>query len=63
MENNKSALIPCPQCHKRTEIKIYSDTVLLNFPLWCPICKKEIKINVIKMKMTLGETLTALKLP
>ena len=27
------------------------DTVLVNFPLFCPKCKMEIRINVVQFKM------------
>ena len=36
-------------------MKVYGDTVLLNFPLFCPKCRKEIKINVVQLKMTLSK--------
>lgn len=43
--------IPCPICNEMTEIKVFEDTVLLKFPLYCPKCKKETVINVVKLKM------------
>lgn len=43
--------IPCPICNEITEIKVFEDTVLLKFPLYCPKCKKETVINVVKLKM------------
>lgn len=58
MRNNQPAWIRCPTCHERTQTKIYDDTVLLNFPLWCPKCGKEIKINVVEMKLTLSKVLS-----
>lgn len=48
----KSAWLPCPNCKQRTKTKVYEDTVLLNFPLFCLKCKREIRVNVIKLKMT-----------
>ncbi|WP_443029388.1 cysteine-rich KTR domain-containing protein, partial [Sporofaciens musculi] len=27
----------------------------MNFPLFCPKCRKEIKINVVQLKMTLSK--------
>ena len=33
----------------------YDDTVLVKFPLYCPKCKKEIKIDVIQLKMVLSK--------
>ncbi|MCI5527652.1 MAG: cysteine-rich KTR domain-containing protein [Oscillospiraceae bacterium] len=36
---------------KANRQKTKEDTVLLKFPLYCPKCKKEIKINVVNLKM------------
>ena len=38
--------ILCPVCKNKTRIKIGSDTVLKNFPLFCPKCKQEMLITV-----------------
>lgn len=46
--SKKEALwIRCPECHCKTRVKIYPDSVLLNFPLYCPKCKKEFSISVV----------------
>lgn len=42
----------CPVCDNKTRIKIRVDTVLENFPLFCPKCKQETIINVQQMNMT-----------
>ena len=34
---------------------IYQDTVLVKFPLFCSTCKKEIRINVVQMKMVVSD--------
>ncbi len=47
----RSRWVHCPICGGKTRIKVYEDTVLLKFPLYCPKCKKEIKINVVNLKM------------
>ncbi len=47
----KEHWIYCPFCHNKTEIKIYEESVLLNFPLYCELCKKEIMISVVKLKL------------
>lgn len=44
MEKEKWVL--CPICNNKTRIKVRPDTVLENFPLFCPKCKREIIINV-----------------
>lgn len=36
----------CPVCKSKTRIKVLPDTVLENFPLFCPKCKQETLINV-----------------
>ncbi|RJV45194.1 hypothetical protein DWX57_09355 [Coprococcus sp. AF19-8AC] len=41
-----SLWIYCPICGGKT--KVYDDTILVKFPLYCPKCKKEIKIDVIQ---------------
>ena len=44
MEKEKWVL--CPICNNKTRIKVRPDTVLENFPLYCPKCKLETIINV-----------------
>ena len=43
--------VKCPYCKQKTRTKAFSDTVLLNFPLYCPKCKQETLINVRKMNV------------
>ncbi|WP_429146971.1 cysteine-rich KTR domain-containing protein [Anaerotaenia torta] len=38
--------ILCPVCGNKTRVKIRDDTVLENFPLFCPKCRQETIINV-----------------
>ncbi|MBP1754428.1 MAG: conjugal transfer protein [Firmicutes bacterium] len=40
--------ILCPVCGNKTRIKIRDDTVIENFPLFCPKCRQETIINVIR---------------
>lgn len=42
----------CPVCDSKTRLKIRLDTVLENFPLYCPKCKQEMLINVDKLNTT-----------
>ena len=49
--NQDSLWIRCPTCNSKTRTKVYEDTILLNFPLFCPKCKKEYVINVVQLKM------------
>ena len=49
----KQFWVRCPSCGNKTRIKVYEDTVLLNFPLYCPKCKVETKVNIVKLKIVL----------
>lgn len=50
MSINKFLL--CPICGNKTRDRIRQDTVLKNFPLFCPKCKQETIINVEQMNIT-----------
>ena len=52
---NISHWIHCPVCGNKTKTKVYEDTVLIKFPLYCSKCKREISINVVQMKMVLSD--------
>lgn len=51
---NGSRWIRCPICGSKTRTKVYDDTVLIKFPLYCPKCKKEILVNVVQLKMVVS---------
>ena len=51
---NGSRWIRCPVCGSKTRTKVYDDTVLIKFPLYCPKCKKEIRVNVVQLKMVVS---------
>lgn len=56
MNNPKESLwVRCPICDGKTRTKVYADTVLVNFPLFCPKCKKEIRIDVVQLKMVISK--------
>ena len=42
----------CPICKNKTRLKIREDTILVNFPLYCPKCKQETLINVLKLHIS-----------
>lgn len=44
--------IKCPICGNKTRDKIRTDTIIKNFPLFCPKCKKESLIDVEKLNIT-----------
>ena len=49
---NKMNWIFCPICKNKTRLKIRDDTVLENFPLYCPKCKQECLIEARKLNIT-----------
>ena len=44
--------IRCPICGSKTRNKIRGDTVLKNYPLYCPKCKQEVLIEIKDLQMT-----------
>ena len=42
----------CPICKNKTRIRLWEDTVLENFPLFCPKCKQETLINVKQLNIS-----------
>lgn len=45
--------IYCPVCGNKTRAKIRKDTVLKNYPLYCPKCRQETLINVEQLKISI----------
>ena len=52
---NCSHWICCPACGGKTRIKVYEDTVLERFPLYCPKCKQEMLISVRELNTSIIE--------
>lgn len=52
---NNSVWLPCPICGSKTHTKVYGDTVLVRFPLYCPKCKHETRVDVVQLKMVLSK--------
>ena len=50
---NKTEWIRCPVCGSKTRNQIREDTVLLNFPLYCPKCKQESLIEARNLNITI----------
>ena len=48
----KTEWVICPVCRNKTRLRIREDTVLLNYPLFCPKCKQETLINIQKFNMS-----------
>lgn len=49
---NKSEWILCPVCGNKTRDRIREDTILKNYPLYCPKCKHETLINAKNLQIT-----------
>ena len=43
----------CPVCQSKTRIMIRPDTVMINFPLFCPKCKREMLIHVKQLNISI----------
>lgn len=41
----------CPICGSKTRLQIREDTIIENFPLHCPNCKKETLINIQQLNL------------
>ena len=41
----------CPVCGNKTRNKIRDDTILKNYPLYCPKCKQETLVDVKNMEV------------
>ena len=48
----KNQWILCPVCGSKTRDRLREDTVLKNYPLYCPKCKQETLINVKELHIT-----------
>jgi len=55
MQKENMKWLLCPLCGNKTRNKIREDTILKNYPLYCPKCKQEVlieakdlQVNVIK---------------
>ena len=44
--------IRCPKCNNKTRLKIRKDTILKNFPLYCPKCRQEMLIDVQRLDIS-----------
>lgn len=48
---DKEGWVHCPICGNKTRTKIRADTVLKNFPLYCPKCGYESIVDIEKMNI------------
>ncbi len=57
----KTEWIFCPVCGNKTRDRIRKDTVLKNYPLYCPKCKHETLIEAKNLQITVIKELTVLE--
>ena len=50
-----SLWVSCPICGSKTRTKVCGETVVLNFPLYCPKCKTEVRVDIVQLKMTVSK--------
>lgn len=50
MNGGETRWILCPECRGKTRTQIRRDTVLENFPLFCPKCKKTFLVSAHEYK-------------
>lgn len=51
MKEIKIDWVRCPICNSKTRDKVREDTILKNYPLYCPKCKQETLVEVQNLKM------------
>ena len=52
MGRNEIGWVLCPTCGNKTRTRVRPDTVLKNFPLFCPKCKQETIISLIEQNIS-----------
>ena len=48
----KTEWVLCPVCGNKTRDKIREDTILKNYPLYCPKCKQQTLIEAQNLQVT-----------
>ena len=46
-------LIHCPICHRKTRTRVLLETVLVDFPLFCPKCKQTCIVDIKDNQITI----------
>lgn len=49
---DKKEWILCPVCGGKTRNKVREDTILINYPLYCPKCRQETLIEAKNLHVT-----------
>lgn len=55
----KTEWIRCPVCGNKTRSRIREDTVLKNYPLYCPKCRQETLVEAKNLQVTVIKRLVA----
>ena len=50
-EKESARWIYCPLFDSKTRTKVCENTVMFNFPLLCPKCKTETRVDVMQLKI------------
>ena len=50
----ESHWVYCPVCNGKTRLKLLPDTVLQNYPLFCPKCKQETISHAQHLQVTIA---------
>ena len=53
MQNENMKWLLCPLCGNKTRNRIREDTILTNYPLYCPKCRQEVLIEVKDLQVTI----------
>ena len=53
MQKENMKWLLCPLCGNKTHNKIREDTILKNYPRYCPKCKQEVLIEVKDLQVTI----------
>lgn len=57
MDEREAFWVLCPTCKGKTRVKIFQDTTLKKFPLFCPKCKRESLIDIKDGQLTIHNPL------
>lgn len=49
----KEDWVLCPICKNKTRLRLRKDTILINYPLYCPKCKQETLITAEDFQVTI----------
>ena len=54
-EQEGTQWVHCPIWGSKTQTKVHEDTVVQNFPLYCPKCTTEVRVDITELKMTVSK--------